>query len=460
MTTTPGFDRSKESPVKNKQMIAIVIVLLVGAAAIALALATIRTPKPADPHGHGHGAAEDAGHAEHGEEAHDHAEHTDDAHDHGEGDEGPKGGRLLTDGEFAAEITIFERGTPPHFRVYFYESGRPVDPADTDLTITLRRLGGRSETLLFKREEDYLASTEVVEEPHSFDVVVDVTRKDRKHRWEYASPEFRATLPAETSRGSGIEVSTAGPAKIRDALKVYGRVAPNEDRMKHVIPRFPGIVKQVFKRIGDRVAKDDVLAVVESNESLRAYDVQSDIGGVVIEKHATPGEFAGEGEAIFVVADLSTVWIDFSIYRQDFPRIKVGQRVVIEGGEGMPTVEGKISYLSPYGAPNTQTMLARVMLPNQDGVWRPGLFVTGEIFLDESEVPVAVEVGAIQTFQDWTVVFVNEGNAYEPLLVELGRRDSDWVEVVSGLESGMRYVSKNSFIIKADILKAGAAHEH
>jgi membrane fusion protein, heavy metal efflux system len=105
-------------------------------------------------------------------------------------------------------------------------------------------------------------------------------------------------------------------------------------------------------------------------------------------------------------------------------------------------------------------MLARVELPNPTGSWRPGLFVTGEIIAEEAEVPVAVKTSALQQFRDWDVVFMQDGAMFEIAILDLGRRDSEWVEVLSGLPAGQKYATENSFIIKADILKSGAAHDH
>jgi cobalt-zinc-cadmium efflux system membrane fusion protein len=230
--------------------------------------------------------------------------------------------------------------------------------------------------------------------------------------------------------------------------------------MKHVVPRYPGVLKEVRKKLGDRVAKDEVIAVVESNESLQRYEVRSELAGTIIEKHAALGEFVGAGEAVFIIADLSSVWVDLNIFRQDAARVKADQPVLIDGGAGLPQAEGKISYLSPFGAESTQTLLARVVMDNANGDWRPGLFVSGEVLFEEVDVPLAVKPGAVQSFRDWTVVFVTEGNLYEPLCVETGRRDADWVEITAGMKAGQRYVAEGSFIIKADILKSGATHDH
>ena len=134
--------------------------------------------------------------------------------------------------------------------------------------------------------------------------------------------------------------------------------------------------------------------------------------------------------------------------------------MTLRGGEELPEVTAAISYLSPFGAAATQTLLARIELPNPTGAWRPGWFVTGEILVERVEVPLAVKAGALQTFRDWDVVFVNEGSFFEVRPLEIGRRDSDWVEVLSGIAAGKKYVTENSFIIKADIGKSGASHDH
>lgn len=230
--------------------------------------------------------------------------------------------------------------------------------------------------------------------------------------------------------------------------------------MTHVIPRYPGIVKKIHKRLGDSVAKDEVVAVVESNESLQSYDVKSSLAGTVIKKDVTQGEFVKEGEAIYTVADLGTVWVDLSVHRKDFDKLKVGEAVTIFTSEGVTNAQGTVSYISPFGAEDTQTMLARVELPNPTGKWRPGLFVTGEIIVEEAEVPLAVKTSAVQTFRDWEVVFLQDGSMFEIAILEVGRRDGEWTEVLSGLNAGQKYATENSFIIKADILKSGASHDH
>jgi cobalt-zinc-cadmium efflux system membrane fusion protein len=163
---------------------------------------------------------------------------------------------------------------------------------------------------------------------------------------------------------------------------------------------------------------------------------------------------------VYVVADLSSVWADLQVYRRDFAALRVGQQVFVDAGDGGPPAESTISYLSPIGSENTQTLLARAVVANSDGTWRPGLFVTAQVAVDEAEVPVAVRASALQRLRDWDVVFRNDGDVFEAQPVTLGRRDGEWVEVVSGLAAGDRYAAAGSFVLKADVGKAGASHDH
>ena len=372
---------------------------------------------------------------------------------------GPHGGRRLRDGPFGIEVTIFERGVPPELRVYCSKDDAPADCAGVRLTIDLVRFGGRTDTIRFTALDDYLRGDRTVDEPHSFEVKVVAEEGSRTHRWEYSSPEGRTELSPAAVQASGIVIETAGSAEITTTVRAFGRVVPNGDRVAHVTPRYAGVVTDVRKRLGDRVDANEVVALVESNESLRRYEVRSAIAGTVIEKDVTPGELAREGDTIYTVADLQTVWVDVNLQHDDFRRLRLGQTARVEADGGLST-EGRIVYLSPVGAATTQTLLARVEIPNPDGTWRPGFFATADVAVDRAVVPVAVRPSALQTFRDWDVVFLTEGNVFQAMPVTLGRRDEQWVEIVEGVAPGQRYAADGSFVVKADIGKSGAVHEH
>ena len=263
----------------------------------------------------------------------------------------------------------------------------------------------------------------------------------------------RVELDLKKIENAHLEVAVAGPAKIKAVLPLYGKIAMNEDAVANVSPRFPGLVKSVSVRLGDRVEKGQVLAVVESNDSLRNYQITSEIAGTIIKKEVTIGEVVRDDKPIFTVADLSTVWIDFSVFPQDFERVKCGQTVRITYATKVEPVTGKISYIAPIGSENTQSLLARAVAANSEGVLRPGLFVMGDLEADEVEVPVAVSPAAIQTLNEKTAIFVMEGKAFAAREVKLGARDDRNVQVVSGLNVGDRYVGANSFLLKAELGK-------
>lgn len=259
---------------------------------------------------------------------------------------------------------------------------------------------------------------------------------------------------------AGIGLEKAGPAVLRDALKVNGILQPNQEALVAITPRFAGIVRSVNKRIGDRVAKNDLLATIESNQSLTSYELRSPQAGTIIDRQVTLGEYVSEQKPAFVVADLSTVWADFSVPRSDLKRVKVGDGVLIDVEDGGEPISSKISYLSPVGASETQSALARAVVPNPDGRLRPGLFVVGRIVMTQKPVGLAIKLSALQSFENRTVVFVRSGDKFEPRDVELGERDGDQAEVVFGLEPGDVYAAKNSFVIKAEIAKGSASHDH
>ena len=257
---------------------------------------------------------------------------------------------------------------------------------------------------------------------------------------------------------AGVVFAEAAAATLSDTLQFNGVLRANQEAVVQVTPRFPGIVRAIRKRIGDAVTKEDQLASIESNQSLTVYELKAPISGTVIERQISLGEYASEQKPAFVVADLSTIWVDLSIYRQDLKRVRIGDEVLIDPDDGGGDIKGAISYVSPVGASDTQTALARVVLPNGEGRLRPGLFVTARLVLAKRDVPIAVRVSAIQMLENKTVIFVREGDKVEARPVQIGEMDAKHAEVKEGLSAGERYVAENSFVVKAEIGKGEADH--
>jgi cobalt-zinc-cadmium efflux system membrane fusion protein len=140
--------------------------------------------------------------------------------------------------------------------------------------------------------------------------------------------------------------------------------------------------------------------------------------------------------------------------------LEIGKEITITEEDSGETAMAKVTWLSPFGSQETQTLRAVATLPNANGKWRTGLLVNATLVVEEREVSVAVRYDALQTFRDWDVIFMKYGEIYEIAILELGQRDGDWIEVISGLEAGTTYVTENAFVVKADVLKDGASHDH
>ena len=371
---------------------------------------------------------------------------------------GPHNGRMLRDGDFAVEVTIFEDGVPPEYHVYAFSGDKPIAPRDVGLQITLRRLDGEVNRFGFSAEDDYLRGNGVVTEPHSFDVEVTASHAGKRHAWKYASYEGRTAIAPLAARQAGISTEVVGPALIDETVELMGRVELAPAATAEVGARFAGRVVSVSREVGDRVARGAVLARVESNESLQTYSVTAPISGVVLERRTNVGDVAGEGP-IFVLADPSQLVAAFPVFPRDMERVRAGQPVRVTGLQGEGGELSRVADFLPLANAATQSVTARAPLTRGD-YWRPGMNVRGRVTVARREVPLAVKTSGLQAFRDFTVVFAQVGDTYEVRMLDLGQQTPEWTEVTGGIKPGTRYVADGSYVIKADIEKSGASHDH
>jgi len=331
---------------------------------------------------------------------------------------------------------------------------------------------------------------------------------------------------------SGIEIATAGPGKLQVHDTLSGEIAFNSDRLAHIVPRVPGVVREVRKNLGDTVRTGDVLAVLESRdladakatylaavarlslaqanftreESLRQgkitaekdfleskqllaeaqialrsaeqklhalglteqdlqtlpshpetsytlYEITAPIDGTVVEKHIVLGEvFKDDSNPCFVIADLTSVWVDLKVHQQDLSHIRPGQAAVIKGGEDLQT-EGTIAFVSNIVAETSRMAFARMTIPNPDGRWRPGLFVTGQIVIEEVSANVAVPREALVRLDGQTCVFLQTDRGFVPQAVMVGRSNDSSVEITAGLKAAQKYVGRGAYTLKSELNK-------
>lgn len=453
---------------------------------------------------------------------------------------GPHGARLLSGDDFQVEVTIYETGVEPHFRIYPLDrDGKPITPSEVTLRVELHRLGGRVDRISFVPEADYLRGEAVVEEPHSFDVKVHAVRNGRTQEWAYSQLEGKVQLADDTLKSAGIEIQAVGPRQMSTSFEVPGEIKADETRVAQVVPRLQGVVVEVVSKEGDTIQRGDLMAVISSREladakstflaaaqrlqfargvmereenlwqkkisaeqeylearrqveaarlgqdlasqklvaigltqavvdalstaapeSLPRYEIRAPITGTVVERRLTVGEAVPADRTIFVIADLSSVWIDASIPAKDLIHVRQGQPATVRATDTGLDATGRVSFIGALVGDGTRKATARIVIPNTGGAWRPGLFVTIRLEQSSATVAMAVPADAIQAFRDWQVVFVRYGDWFEARPLALGRTDGVWVEVLSGLKPGERFAATNSFAVKAEIGKLGATHDH
>ena len=132
----------------------------------------------------------------------------------------------------------------------------------------------------------------------------------------------------------------------------------------------------------------------------------------------------------------------------------------LRADEGAGEAVGTVSYLGPLVGEETRTAVARIVLPNPDGRWRPGLFVEGIVEVGETEVALRLPKSAIVFFHGAPHVFVEHDDGFEAVLVETGREDSGFVEILTGLSPGQVCVVEGAFTLKSELDKGSFGHGH
>jgi len=254
----------------------------------------------------------------------------------------------------------------------------------------------------------------------------------------------------------GIVTERSGEQTLHQTILTYGRLTTAPEQTSHVRARFSGVVTSVQVTIGETVAAGDLLAEVEANESLRKYSIRAPIAGMIVQRHANSGEVTGD-QILFSISSFDNLWAELRIFPSQRSSVAIGQEVFLSIGE--QKVKTKIEHLLPAGDEQPY-LIARAKLSNDLSMLSPGSMAEGRIVIDEFNVDVAVKIDALQILGGRTGVFVKHGNKYEFIPLIVGRKDDSYAEVISGLKPDTEYVTRNSYLIKADIEKSEAEHEH
>ncbi|KPZ53287.1 efflux RND transporter periplasmic adaptor subunit [Pseudoalteromonas sp. P1-25] len=389
------------------------------------------------------------------------ANHHAEGHEEGHEDEhqvkGPHGGFLLTNNVLDLELKLTQFAGNTELRVYGYDNEDAVDINQLDVTINVQRLSEKPQLIRFKAEDDYLVSTVSVNEPHSFKLDVMASYKGQKINYHYEQEEGRTTLSEAAIERAGIktEIAKAGSVELTDTL--FGVIAPTAQGSVEVMAPYIGLVNDIFVSIGQHVKKGDKLASITNRETLQNYIIKSPMTGVVTEQYLKRGELASS--ALMQIVNLETVWVELSAFPENIEKLAIGQSAKVYDLHHHLHAEGEVFFIAPMMT-GGHIARARIALKNPDGHWRPGMHVNSDVSIANVNAAVRVKATAVQEFNGKPSVFIKSGNVFEVRPVKLGAKNSEWVEVLEGLSSNSEYVTQNSYVIKADILKSGASHSH
>lgn len=458
---------------------------------------------------------------------------------------GPHKGRLFEKDGLGLEVTIFEDGVAPEFRVYPTLDGKAADPKTVALSMTLERLGA-TQTIHFSPKDAYLLGDQLVYEPHSFSVKLTARYQEKNYDFSYEQIEWRVELKPEQVSAAGLEILKSAPALLGDEVELQGeiRVAPNSETV--VLAPVSAVVVSAPVALGQAVKAGDILATLESREladlkrsylearertrlaestfqreamlwkekitaeqdylAAKSAKAEADINlassraglmafgitdaelrtlsleqpgnlarlvlraprrGRVTAREISPGQRVTPDSALFTIADLDKLVAVLSATPAQMQGIKPGQIATVmpvndaagekfEGRGQVQVVGAQLNESSRAAA----IYVALDRAEEQAPPWTPGQFVKARITRSTKPAAITVSNEALQSFRDWTVVYAKYGDQFEVRPVTLGRRDAQRSEVLEGLAAGQEYVGKNSFLLKADIGKVEAAHDH
>ena len=248
----------------------------------------------------------------------------------------------------------------------------------------------------------------------------------------------------------------------RDKSLSEGRAVPEQQYIKsrnaaaQTAMRF-GIARQKLLALG--VRDDEITTLPQAPDaSLRSQNVRAPISGRIAERKVELGTAVGRDNLeteLFVIVDLSRVWVDLSVSSADLPMVKEGQSVAVSTRGQPENSTARIVFVSPLLDKETRTARVVATIENADGRWRPGSFVTAAIAIDERATAVVAPFSAIQTVEGHKAVFVRTKDGFEKRDVVLGQRDGQSVEIVTGLTAGETIAVSNTFSLKAELSKPG-----
>lgn len=278
-----------------------------------------------------------------------------------------------------------------------------------------------------------------------------------EHGGEGAEP---GAIPDSLLARAGIALDTVRATGLPEVLTLPGSVRVDPVRTSRVAARFSGLVRELRVKEGDRVKAGDLIARLESDASLEPLELRAPRSGTVVRLDVAVGQAATAGQVLAEIADLGTVLVEFKATPSDMVRLRPGQAVVVRTRPEETGRRAAIVRIAPGVDRATQMRTLQVYLPNPGGELGEGLFVQGSVEVGAGAKGLSVPAASLQSKSGKDVVYLREGGRFEERFVSTGRRGVGRVEILSGLKAGEVVAAQGSFVVKADLGKGEAAHEH
>lgn len=277
-----------------------------------------------------------------------------------------------------------------------------------------------------------------------------------EHGHDDKKNEEVVTMSDAMALANGIVTQGVQEGVLNQTTRLYGKITPDPAALSHIRARFDGVIGNVSVNIGDSVKKGDALASVESNESLKRYAITAPFNGLVIARHANAGELSN-GQVLFSIANYQRVWAQLALFPSQITAVRAKQTAVLSHSTAKQ--DTRINHITA-SAEDMAHSVVYVSVDNSDGKWPVGTLVSADVTTAKVDVSLAVPLSALQEYEGKTVVFVKKGDTFYPTPIKTGEADNTNIEVLSGLSSGDLVVTQNSFLLKADLEKSEAGHDH
>lgn len=282
--------------------------------------------------------------------------------------------------------------------------------------------------------------------------------KVKKHEQGHDEHENHIDISAELIKQYGIETEQVSPQFLKKQLEFYGIIQIPQDRITLISAPYQSKVSQVHVSIGDKVRKGQKLIRLTNTKNLQSYTIRSPVSGLITERWANNGEIVQQ-DALLKIANLSKVWVDFTVFPKQLMNLKENQPLVVSSLDDEVSSKTVLNYILP-SMTGGHLAKARAVVDNKNGTWFAGMHVMVKVTVSEQLVNHAVKLTAIQTLEGKSVVFVKQGENFEEKEITTGLSDGVYIEVLTGLNGDEEYVNKNSFVMKADLMKHSAGHGH